>query len=61
MTQSELEERAIAVFGDQAKAFDWLSTWNEILQAKPMDLLGNEADIQRVLRILTSIEHGLPI
>lgn len=61
MTQSELEERAIVVFGDPVKAHDWLSTWNETLQAKPMDLLGNEVDTQRVLRVLVSIEHGLPI
>lgn len=61
MTQSELEERAVAIIGDPVKAHEWLSTWNEVLQAKPMDLLGNEADTQRLLRILTAIEHGLPI
>jgi uncharacterized protein (DUF2384 family) len=50
-----------AVFGDQQKAVDWLSTPLEILQGRtPMEVLRMAGGVSRIETILTRIEHNIP-
>jgi uncharacterized protein (DUF2384 family) len=60
VNRNEVEALAITVFGDPIKAHNWLQSWNDVLQARPVDLLDTEADLERVAKAMTAIEQGLP-
>jgi putative toxin-antitoxin system antitoxin component (TIGR02293 family) len=52
---------AVAVFGDEQKATDWLSTPLEIFGNRtPAELMVTAEGIAVVERILTRIEHNIP-
>ena len=54
-------ERAAEVLGDREKALRWLGTPVRALDyATPISLLSDPAGKERVLTILTRMEHGIP-
>lgn len=50
--------RALAVFKDASKAWQWLAASNPVLGARPLDLLGTTAGVAEVLDELHRIEVG---
>src|ERR1035438_724118 len=51
---------AVAVFGDQEKAVNWLATPLAILENRtPTELFDSEEGIELVERTLTRIEHNI--
>jgi putative toxin-antitoxin system antitoxin component (TIGR02293 family) len=54
-------ERAVDVLGDREKALRWLGTPIRALNyATPISLLADPAGKERVMNILTRLEHGIP-
>jgi putative toxin-antitoxin system antitoxin component (TIGR02293 family) len=52
---------AVAVFGDEQKATDWLSTPLAILGNRaPTELLSSNDGLALVEQTLTRIEHNIP-
>ena len=56
---AKIEAVAIATFGDEDTAIDWLKAPNRALGEKPLSLLDTEAGADQVLRVLGRIEHGV--
>jgi hypothetical protein len=53
-------ERAIQVIGDRDEALRWMGTPVRALNyATPISLLGNSSGQERVLTVLTQLEHGV--
>jgi putative toxin-antitoxin system antitoxin component (TIGR02293 family) len=55
-------DRALEVFGDQAKARSWMDTPRDIFGGRsPQDLVatGDAAEQRRVLEVLIRIEYGV--
>lgn len=53
--------RARDAFGDADAAERWLVNVSVPLGAAPIELLGTEGGLARILKELAAIEHGLPI
>ena len=51
--------RAVAVFGDEEKAVSWLKRPNRVLGSSPLDVLVTAFGVERVLQILSRLEHGV--
>ena len=52
---------AVAVFGDEHKATEWLSTPLDLFAGRsPSDLLETDEGLALVERTLTRIEHNVP-
>jgi uncharacterized protein (DUF2384 family) len=52
-------QKAEQVFGDRAKAAAWLSTLSQLLGgAAPIDFVKEQEGLERVIEVLTQIEHG---
>lgn len=57
----EVERHAEEAFGDRERAVKWMTTYNRVLDAAPVDLLDTEIGHDQVKRVLLAIEHGLPV
>lgn len=55
---SVISRTAIAAFGDEDKASDWLHREHLLLGATPLEYLEREYGEQEVLKILNSINYG---
>lgn len=56
-----IEQYAQSVFGDAALADQWMSKHHLLLDASPRSVISTHEGEQEVIRILASIEHGLPV
>ena len=62
MVTANILARAIEVLGTRPQAERWLSTPNRALGGvTPAELLQTPEGILQVQRVLTAIEHGLPV
>ncbi len=53
-------QKAEQVFGDRAKAAAWLSTPSQLFGGKaPIDFVKDQEGLERVIEVLTQIEHGV--
>ncbi|MBP0447768.1 DUF2384 domain-containing protein [Roseomonas sp. SSH11] len=58
--EASLRDHAIRTFGDPDRAHIWLARPTTALEGRrPEDLLNHEAGRQKVLLLLTRIDHGL--
>lgn len=55
--EKEVLQRAREVLGEDAH--DWLQTPNAALGCAPAELLASEESVERVLRVLGRIAHGV--
>ncbi len=54
-----VRQKAEQVFGDKAKAAAWLSTPSQLFGGKaPIDFVKDQEGLERVIEMLTQIEHG---
>ena len=54
--------RALEVFGDEARAQDWMNTSRPIFEGRsPQELIstGNPLELRRVLEVLLRIDYGV--
>lgn len=52
-------QKAEQVFGDRAKAAAWLSTLSQLFGGEaPIDFVQDQEGLERVIEVLTQIEHG---
>ncbi len=57
-----LMKLAVAMWGDEAAAFDWMKAPHMELQGDtPESLLGTAAGIRRVENLLSALENGFPV
>lgn len=49
---------AIDVFGSEAKADHWLTTYHQVFGTEPIKLLDTEEGVTEVMKVLSAIQYG---
>lgn len=58
---SDLEyvrKEATEIFGSEAKANHWLTTYHQVFDAKPISLLDTAEGVAEVMKVLGAIKFG---
>lgn len=53
-----VRKEAIEVFGSEAKADHWLTTYHQVFDTEPIKLLDTEEGVAEVMKVLNAIQYG---